>query len=113
MLGITLTLWSSAYRRTLMAETDTKQLDAESPTPVPPLLLNGKAVASVLSVSRTMVYQLHNTGQLGPMPIRFGRRILWRYEELAAWVRAGCPRRELWVKMAQEQGFGDQFNRRF
>lgn len=34
-------------------------------------------------------------------------------EEITAWVRAGCPRRELWLRMAQDQGFGHQFGQRF
>lgn len=78
-----------------------------------PLLLDVKAVGTLLSVSRSTIYQMNNTGQLGPMPVALGCRKLWRYEELAAWVRAGCPARELWVKMAQEQGFGHQGGRRF
>lgn len=80
---------------------------------VAPLLLDAKAVATALSVSRTTIYQMSNTGELGPMPIALGRRKLWRSEELAAWVRAGCPPRGRWVKMAQEQGFGHQFGQRF
>jgi len=87
--------------------------DPKERLPVRPLLLDAKSLAAVLSVSRTTVYQMNNTGELGPMPIRFGRRTLWRYGEIAAWVRAGCPRREVWAKMAQERGFGHQFGRRF
>lgn len=78
-----------------------------------PLLLDAKAVATALSVSRTTIYLMSNTGELGPMPIALGRRKLWRSEELTAWVRAGCPPRGRWVKMAQEQGFGHQFGRTF
>ncbi len=80
---------------------------------VTPLLLNIKAVAVALSLSPATLYRMSSAGELGPMPIRFGKRRLWRYEELAAWVRAGCPRREAWLKMAQEQGFGHQFGQRF
>ena len=47
------------------------------------------------------------------MSIKMGARRLWRYEERAAWVHAGCPQRELWFKMAQEQGSGHQHGQRF
>jgi hypothetical protein len=80
---------------------------------VTPLLLNGKAVAAALSIGLSLLYQMDRSGQLGPMGLRLGRRRLWRLEELRAWVQAGCPRRELWVKMAQEQGFGHQLGQRF
>ena len=47
------------------------------------------------------------------MSIKLGTRRLWRYDELAAWVRAGCPSRGVWLKMAQDQGFGHQHGQRF
>ena len=88
--------------------------DARDQQPgVAPLLLDAKAVATILSVSRSTLYRMSNTGQLGPMPITLGRRKLWRHEEILAWVRAGCPRRELWLRMAQDQGFGHQHGQRF
>ncbi len=90
-----------------------KKTKAKERLPITPLLLSANEVAAALSVSRATVYQMSNTGLLGPMPIALGGRKLWRYEELAAWVRAGCPARERWVKMAQEQGFGHQYGQRF
>jgi len=80
---------------------------------IAPLLLDAKAVATMLSISRSMLYQISNTGELGPMSIKLGKRRLWRYDELAAWVRAGCPSRGVWLKMAQDQGFGHQHGQRF
>ncbi len=87
--------------------------DAEDRVNITPLLLDANAVAAILSVSRAMVFSMMSTSMLGPLPIRLGKRTLWRYEELAAWVRAGCPRREVWLKMAQEQGFGHQGGQRY
>ena len=86
---------------------------SEDQTPTAPLLVNAKGLATMLSIGVSLVYQMDSSGHLGPMAIRFGRRRLWRREEVAAWVRAGCPRREVWVKMAQEQGFKHQSGRRF
>ncbi len=94
-------------------ENDRNKKKRKIPPRVAPLLLNIKAMGAALSLSPAGLYRMSSAGELGPMPIKFGRRRLWRYEELAAWVRAGCPRRELWVKMAQEQGFGHQFGRKF
>ncbi|HPC95485.1 MAG TPA: hypothetical protein PLU87_11115 [Sedimentisphaerales bacterium] len=67
----------------------------------------------MLSISRSMLYQISNTGELGPMSLKLGTRRLWRYDELAAWVRADCPPRGVWLTMAQNQGFGRQDGRRF
>jgi predicted DNA-binding transcriptional regulator AlpA len=94
-------------------ENSPKKANAEERLPITPLLLSGNEIAAVLSVSTRSVYSMMSTSTLGPLPIRLGRRTLWRYEELAAWVRAGCPAREVWVKMAQEQGFGHRGGRRF
>jgi len=34
---------------------------------------------------------------LTPPPIRIGRSLYWRPEELAACVEAGCPNRQTWI----------------
>jgi prophage regulatory protein len=36
-----------------------------------------------------------------PKPIRVGRAMYWRPEELKAWVAAGCPNRETWEAMRE------------
>lgn len=87
--------------------------DTKAQIGVAPLLLDSKALATMLSIGLSKLYQMNRSGHLGPMPLKFGQRTLWRTEEIAAWVRAGCPRRELWLKMAQDQGFGHQHGRRF
>jgi len=87
--------------------------DAKEQTDVTPLLLDAKAVATMLSVSGRTIFRLSSSGQLGPMPVAVGGRSLWRRDEVAAWVQAGCPRREAWLKMAQEKGFGRPGGRRF
>ncbi len=94
-------------------ETTEDKSNKQDQAVVTPLLLNGRAVAALLSIGLSLLYQMDRSGPLGPMGLRFGRKRLWRQEEIRAWVQADCPRRELWVKMAQEQGFGHQFGRRF
>ena len=66
--------------------------------PVEPLLVSATDAALVLGVSRSHFYGLHTAGKL-PLPIRLGRRILWRRAELEAWVSAGCPARVRWESL--------------
>ena len=63
------------------------------------LLLSADEAAALCGVGRSHWYSMHSSGQLGPLPVRLGRRTLWRREELAAWVKAGCPGRTRWVDM--------------
>jgi len=67
--------------------------------PPPPLLLDVHATARALGVPQKTVGNWNRSGRL-PMPIRMGRRSLfWRADELADWVRRGCPTRQRWESM--------------
>lgn len=48
---------------------------AETPT-LPALLVDAAGVGAMLSISRTRVYQMDSSGELGPVALRFGRRLL-------------------------------------
>lgn len=37
------------------------------------------------------------SGRFGPDLLRLGRSVRVRADELAAWIRAGCPGRDAWV----------------
>lgn len=74
-----------------MTDTAPAQVDA----PREPLLVNAREAARMLSLGKTKFYELHVSGRL-PMPVRFGRAVRWRADELAAWVRSGCPERQRW-----------------
>jgi predicted DNA-binding transcriptional regulator AlpA len=63
-----------------------------------PLLLDAKQTSALLGIGRTHLYALHSSGRL-PLPLRLGRRTLWRAEELKNWVLAGCPSRQKWLSM--------------
>ena len=63
------------------------------------LLLSAKNAAELLDVSKGHYYALHNSGRLGPLPIRLGRRTLWSRIELEAWVTNGCPARRQWQEL--------------
>lgn len=60
------------------------------------LLVSATEAANLLGVCRGHFYTLHNSGRLGPLPIRLGRRALWSRKELESWVVADCPARQQW-----------------
>lgn len=60
-----------------------------------PLLVDVRDAAKQLGMSRSTFLKLHNSGRV-PLPLRFGRVVRWRVEELQAWVTAGCPGRDAW-----------------
>lgn len=58
-------------------------------------LLSVKDVARTLSLSARSVWKLLSSGRL-PQPVRLGRSVRWRADELTAWMDAGCPPRDRW-----------------
>ncbi len=63
------------------------------------LLLSARRVAELLGISKGHFYNLYNSGRLGPLPIRFGRRTLWSRKELEAWIADECPARRQWQEL--------------
>jgi predicted DNA-binding transcriptional regulator AlpA len=70
--------------------------------PEPPvnsiLLLSADQAAQLLSIGRSLFWSMHSSGKT-PLPVKLGRRTLWRRRELEAWVEAGCPGREHWQQI--------------
>lgn len=60
-----------------------------------PLLLTTRQAAALCSIS---VRTWRTWGTIGkiPRPFYIGRTPFWRYDELKAWVAAGCPDRTTW-----------------
>jgi predicted DNA-binding transcriptional regulator AlpA len=69
-----------------------------------PLLVGADDVAALLGVGLSCLYAMDRSGELGPRGLYLRRRRLWPVAEVQAWVRAGCPRREIWncTKKSQE-----------
>lgn len=63
------------------------------------LLIDAKEVAQLLGIGRSLFYEMHSSGRLGPLPIRLGRAVRWQRSEIQAWVNAGCPGRVKWLAM--------------
>ncbi|HUW19502.1 MAG TPA: hypothetical protein VMW16_09385 [Sedimentisphaerales bacterium] len=70
----------------------------------PPLLVDVKSAAALLSISRSQFYAMHSNGRLGPMPIKLGDRTLWIRQELIDWTAHRCPAREQWQAMNGRAG---------
>jgi excisionase family DNA binding protein len=54
------------------------------------VLLDVRAVATLLDCSPRHVYRLADAGRM-PAPIRLGALVRWRGQELLDWLAAGCP----------------------
>ena len=64
-----------------------------------PLLLDAKAAAELLGMSRTSFYGLLSAGRL-PLPVlKAGRIVRWNRGELQAWIKADCPPRDRWESL--------------
>lgn len=63
------------------------------------LLVSAANAAKLLSIGRSLFYSMDSSGELGPQSIKFGRRSLWRLDELRAWIYSGCPGRDRWIAM--------------
>ena len=72
-----------------------------APQAVEPLLLRADAAARLLSVSRSKFYQMNSAG-LVPQPIYLSGCARWSIAELRDYVRAGCPGRERWLAMREQ-----------
>lgn len=54
------------------------------------LLIPAAEVTRLLDVSRRALWRLKASGRL-PRPLRIGRSVRWRREEIRLWIAAGCP----------------------
>lgn len=75
------------------------QNEKENKSQIEPLLVSPDEAARLLGISRTTLYQFCSSGRIGPMAIKFGRRSLFRLDELREWVASDCPPRHKWQDM--------------
>jgi excisionase family DNA binding protein len=64
----------------------------ESDTDREPVLLPASHVAKMLQVSTRTLWRLLAAGKLID-PVKLGRSVRWRKDELMQWIAAGCPPR--------------------
>jgi predicted DNA-binding transcriptional regulator AlpA len=60
-----------------------------------PLLVAAKDACQLAGVSPATWWRLRAADKI-PAPVRLGGRVLWRVEELKAWIAAGCPAGQTW-----------------
>ena len=60
-----------------------------------PLVVDAKRLAKLLCAGVRTVRAWDAAGKL-PAPIRIGGRVVWRVDEIRAWLAAGAPDRETW-----------------
>lgn len=61
-----------------------------------PLVVDARRLAKLLSAGVRTVRTWDTSGKL-PKPIRIGGRVVWRVDEIRAWLAAGAPDRETWA----------------
>ena len=59
------------------------------------LAVGADAAAALIGVSARTWRRWHSAG-LVPAPVRVGRSVRWRVDEIVRWLRAGCPARGRW-----------------
>ena len=62
------------------------------------ILISFAEAASMLSISRSLLYQMASDNRLGPAVYHIGKRSLIKRRELIRWVEADMPGRERWLK---------------
>ena len=60
-------------------------------------LISVRTVAGMLGVSQRQVWKLVASGRL-PAPLRLGRSVRWRADEIRSWIDAGCPSQDRWTR---------------
>lgn len=63
--------------------------------PLSPLVVDARRLAKLLSAGIRTVRTWDAAGKL-PAPIRISGRVLWRVDEIRAWLAAGAPDRATW-----------------
>ena len=61
-----------------------------------PLVVDARRLAKLLCAGVRTVRTWDAAGKL-PAPIRIGGRVVWRVDEIRAWLAAGAPNRETWA----------------
>ena len=59
------------------------------------LVLTASQAAGLFSKTERTWRMWNEMGYI-PQPVRIGRSLYWRYNELCAWVEEGCPERRSW-----------------
>ena len=61
-----------------------------------PLAVDARALAPLLTCGVRTIRTWDAAGKL-PEPLRISGKVLWRLDEIKAWLEAGAPNRERWA----------------
>jgi predicted DNA-binding transcriptional regulator AlpA len=67
-----------------------------NPATTSPLVVDARQLAPLLCISLRTVRAWDAAGKL-PSPVRIGGRVVWRLDEIRAWLDAGAPDRQTWA----------------
>ena len=67
-----------------------------------PLTVDAKRLAGLLGQSLRTIRTWDASGKL-PQPLRIGGRVVWRLEEINAWLEAGAQLRTVWNAIRKQQ----------
>lgn len=62
----------------------------------PPLVVDARRLAALLCAGVRTVRTWDAAGKI-PAPLRISGRVVWRVDEIRAWLDAGAPDRETWA----------------
>lgn len=68
---------------------------------IPPLLLDAAGVCARLCIGLSHLHAMRRQGRFPLQPIRLGRAVRFRSDDLSAWCAAGCPPAGRWSAMQQ------------
>lgn len=71
------------------------QIMTEKNSITQPMTVSAWELAYLLGVSVRHIRRLDSCGAL-PVPVRIGRCVRWRSEEIKCWLEAGAPDRSSW-----------------
>lgn len=73
------------------------------PEAIKSVLISGNDLAKLLDVDLRTVRKFDYSGKL-PRPVRLGKSVKWRVEEIQRWIDAGCPDRKTWEASNRKGG---------
>jgi predicted DNA-binding transcriptional regulator AlpA len=67
------------------------------------LALSAIDAAALVGVSRAQWWKLQSSGKI-PLPVYLGAKApRWRLDELRAWLAAGAPDRQTWLRIREDK----------
>jgi predicted DNA-binding transcriptional regulator AlpA len=58
-------------------------------------LIDVKKLSKFLSIPQATIYEHNVMGKI-PAPLKIGKKLLWRIDEIKEWLNAGAPGRQKW-----------------